>query len=874
MSVANWDTYRVRAQVPTYAHPVIRRQRLLDELTVAMTTPDATATTVALLCAPVGSGKTMLLADWARSAAAEGPTVAWLTVEEHDNGRIAFRAAARAALENSGNIRVAEALRAVPPIESDQFPAAVAEVLGALSEPIWMVLDDAHLLHDPETLDELGTFLRWAPTTLRTIVAGRYEPPIALHRLRLEGRVRDFSIHELAFTEEESSILFSEHGLALDSEDHTRIHACTQGWAAGLRLAAISLAQHPDPSAMIADFTGDSRMVADYLVNEVLDSLADEQRNFVVETSIPDTFTAELAEQLTGKVNAHRQIEALERASFLIERVPGSAGWYRYHPLLREYLRAEVGRQGRCAVADLELTAAAWFADAHDSVSALEHTLHAGDGPALIALLEQCGLRLVLGGRGDVVIDILDRASPSVRDDASMRLLRAAAELARGNDAAATSSLGVPQRINDDPPLQHAVLEDCLRLQVSIHSGGIENALEVLQADPVGATGNPELDAFALLQEGMAEVYLGRLEPARRHLEDALSTAAAAEVPAVTLQTLAALTAVACYQGRFTDMADLAQRADAYGRDHALTGDVYFSLAQLFAALGHYLRVEPESMALLTSEAVPALLICPDPTIVRAAACFGAVFDFETSGDQHSVASTIRDHAGPEGSRPIPPGATAIVAPSVQRAFLQVGETSWAGRVAAFTAAELGTCGEVVLLDGAMALHNRRADAARRALAPVLSGAVACVADTTRIRAWLMEALIAHGRHESGSARAALAEAMTIAEPQEILRPFHDGGEPLRDLLNHHHGRLGALDDFATRARSVIPHATVATGLLTARELELLLELPSWRTAEQIAADLFVSVNTVKTHLRGIYRKLDVSSRRDAITEARVRGLL
>ncbi|MFC9787075.1 LuxR C-terminal-related transcriptional regulator [Rhodococcus sp. NPDC127528] len=875
MSVVNWDTHLVRAKVPTYFHPLIRRQRLLDELDNAMNSPATNATTVALLCAPAGSGKTMLLADWvgATGVGQAAPTIAWLTIEDCDNSKVALRAAIVAALENSTSHLVRDALRHTPPPRSDHFPGALSKALGVLDEPIWLVFDDSHLLHDPEALDDLGKFLRWAPVNLRIVLAGRFEPPIALHRLRLEGRVRDFSTGELAFTEHEAAVLFAEHDLVLDAPDLTRIHASTQGWAAGLRLAAITLAQHPDPAAMIADFSGNSRVVADYLVNEVLDVLEDDQRDFVVETSIPDAFTAQLAEQMTGKANAHNQIDALERASFLIERVPGSTGWYRYHPLLREYLRAEVGRRGRRAVADLELTAAAWFEAEDDSVTALEHTLHSGDGPALVTLLDHHGLGMVFGGGGDSVTDALALAPPDVRNDPSMRLLRAATELARGNDAAASSSLGVVNQFHD-LPVEHVVLEDSLRVQASIRSGGIEDALEALQADPVGRTGNPEIDSFALLQAGTAELYLGRLEPARRHLEAALATAGTTNVPVVTLQTLAALTAVSCYQGRISDMADMAERAEAFGRAHDLTGDLYFSVAQLFGALGHYLRVDTAAN-LLAAEAVPLLVNCPDPAIARAATCYGAVFDFETADDRHGLVKTIRDHAGPEEARPIPPGATALIAPSIQRAFLEVGETTWAGQVVKYTAAELGACGEVNVLAAAMLLHSRKADVARRELAPVLGGDTRCTSAVTQIRAWLMEAAIAHARHETVAARSALAEAMSIAEPEEILRPFRDGGEPVRELLNHHLGRLGSLDAFAARARSVMPHGSVqAVGLLTARESELLLELPSWHTAEQIAADLFVSVNTVKTHLRGIYRKLDVRNRRDAITEARARGLL
>ncbi|MCZ4557531.1 LuxR C-terminal-related transcriptional regulator [Rhodococcus maanshanensis] len=881
MSVVNWDTQQARNQIPNYAHPVIRRGRLLDSLSEAMFSPPDSPTTVAMLIAPVGTGKTMLLSDWAAAVSVQPnpPTIAWLTVEERDNDLDTVRSAVRATLESTGNPAVSDAVRDLPPINDENYPFAMAQALEAVGEPVWLILDDAHLLHEPTVLEALGNFLRWAPPSLRTILAGRFEPPLAVHRMRLEGRVCDLSHRDLAFTEEEAAILFAEHGVRLDGLDLTKILGRTEGWAAGLRLAAISLARHPDPTAMITDFSGDSRVVADYLVNEVLDGLTEHEREFVVETSVPDAFTVELAEALTGNQGSRDVLDTLEHSNFLVERVCGSPGWYRYHPLLREYLRAEVGRLGRDAVGDLERVAAGWFARSGDHEHALEHALQAGDDDALLTLLQECGLRLVLAGNWATVISVLDRVSPTVRADPSTRLLRVAAELARGNTAAASSTLSALDRASDqddaEMPAELEMLGDGLRLQVAVQTGGIENALKTLQSDPVGEAGDPELDSFALLQEGIAELYLGRLVPAGLHLEDALATARAAELPAVVLEALTGLAAVAAYRCRLDDMIARASEATDHGRVHDLTGHRHCQLAQLFGALGHYLRVEDEAAAQLASLCVPHLAACESPAMGRASVLLGAILEFESTDDRHAAARVIRDHCAPGRNRPLPPGTTALLATSAQRAFLQVGEPVWAAQVAELTTAELGHGGEVAVLQATMSLHHRRLDAARRELAPVLSGELECLSDVTLIRAWLMAATIADARDDSITARSALVEAITIAEPEAILRPFRDGGEPLRDLLDRHRGRFGVYDKFAERARSVIPQsAQGATDLLTPREMELLVELPSWHTAEQIAADLFVSVNTVKTHLRGIYRKLDVRTRRDAITEARARGLL
>ncbi|MFC4606012.1 LuxR C-terminal-related transcriptional regulator [Rhodococcus kronopolitis] len=876
MSVTSWDTRRLRTCPPSYAAPVIRRQRLLDSLSDLTLQTERSTGAVVLLSAPVGSGKTMLLSDWAAELAcrSDSPAVAWLTVDETDNDPIALRASMHVALENSSDAALADAVRPLPPVTDDRYADELSRMLGTRNNPVVMVLDDAHLLHEPAAIDTVNEILRWAPASLRTVVAGRFEPPLAVHRMRLDGRVHDFAPDDLAFTTEETATLLDEHEVRLDTSELAMIHDRTEGWAAGLRLAAISLARHSDPASMIADFNGDNRIVADYLVNEVLDGLPERVCRFVVETSIPDQFTAELAEDLTGNIDSRTVLDSLERSNFLLERVAGSPGWYRYHPLLREYLRAEVGRLGQRAVADLEQTSALWFGRAGDYLPALEHALHTGDDDALLALLDERGLHLVLTGHGEAVIGVLDRASLVVRSAPAVRLLRAAAELARGNDAAATSHLGTADgRTTDHTDL--TVLEDTLRLQLAVRTGGISEALETLQSAPVGATGNPELDAFSRIQQGLAELHLGRTGAADRHLADALADARSADLPAVVLQALVAQATVAADRCRITRMSELAGQAMAFGRAHDLTGAAAFHVAQLLAAWGHYLRVEEEPMRRLAGESIPALAAGTDPTTMRIAACLAALFDFESADDPHALARVLREHTAPDPDRPRPPYVTALLVPSVQRAFLRVGEVGWATRLAEVTAHELGDVGELAVLGASAALHHRRADAAQRELAPVLSGDLECTAVTTLVRAWLIAACLADDRNDPIGARAALLEALTIAEPDGLLRPFRDAGEQVRTLLERHHGRFGVLDGFAAAARSAIPQAVgPRSGLLTPREMELLRELPSWRTADQIAADLFVSVNTVKTHLRGVYRKLDVRTRRDAITAARALGLL
>ncbi|CRK54508.1 Transcriptional regulator [Rhodococcus sp. RD6.2] len=872
MTVTQWSTRRAR--VPTYGRAVIHRRRLHDALSaVAAPDPDAPGT-VAMLSAPVGSGKTMLLADWVTETAAtqDVPTIAWLTVQESDNERGTL-APVLTALRATDDPDVLSALSKFPADAATEDPSVVAEALSAVDKPIVMVLDDVHLLRDPDTLEALGSFLRWAPPALRTVLAGRFEPPLALHRMRLDGRVRDFPPQELAFTEDEATQLFAGHQLALDDSDLHTVWERTQGWAVGLRLAAIVLGRATDPAAILADFGGDHRVVADYLVGEVLDHLEPSERAFVVESSIPDSFTVELAEELTGNSNAGAILDALERENFPLERISGRPGWYRYRPLLREYLQAEVSRLGRKAVTDLENVAARWFARSGADVRALEHAQHAGDDRALRSLIAGLGLGSVLRGHGDRVIDVLDHAPPSVRAGRSARLVRAAAELARGNDAAAASVLGTDDAGTSTGTSNTQLLEHTLRLQLALRTGGLESALTRLRDDAAGRSGNPELDSFTLLTAGSAELRLGQLDDATRELEAAAATARSADLPALRVQAHASLAAVAACRCALTAADRQAATAIELGVAGVVGSDTDVRLAVLIRDWVRYVRMDPPAPASVDHHPAPA--DHAEPAIASIAAFVEGLVDRTDAATPRQHAGALLDLLESATRHPVPPGIVALLAPAVQRALLDEGQDARVGQLSLLLDRMLGRTGETALVTATVALRRGRLDLASTELAPVLDGTLRCVAPLTSIHAWLLAATIADRRDDDIHARSGLAEALALAEPERITRPFFDGGARIRSLLDRHTGRFGVQDEFAEHVRLAIPvTAPDRSPPLTARERELLTELPSWRTAEQIAADLFVSVNTVKTHLRGIYRKLGVRTRQEAIAEARKQGLL
>ncbi len=746
------------------------------------------------------------------------------------------------------------------------------QALLELDEPVWLVLDDAHLLHDPDELADLEELLRAPPEHLRVIVCGRFEPPLAFQKLRLEGRVTDVTFDDLAFTAAEASVMLGEHDVSLAPVDLLALMERTEGWAAGIRLAGMSLAGHPDPTSLIENFTGCRRAVADYLIEQVLAGQSVEIRQFLIKTSVPSTFTAALAEELTGCADAHAIIDQLEHRNFLISRIESYPTQFRYHPLLRSYLRAEISRLGHRAVMELEHVAARWYAEFGEALLSLEHGIIAGNVADVESVLEESGLALVLDGHGESVERLIAQAPRSIRERTIAGLVRAAAHLQSDNPTVAASLLESVDTAEDGASVSATLLEQALRVQVSIHTGDIACTVDGAAVEDPGLSGDPALDSFTALQRGRRQLYLGHLGPAEEDLRRARAHAREIESTRVEAQASSALGVVALCRGQLGE----AQALASHSRSTTLDADPHASTdtrrALLLEAVCHYLRNDIARAVDLTSAADVG---GTDTYLSRESALTAALFGVDLAEDRRAAVSALHTATVTGRAAPLPPGVLAAFLPSIQFAFLHIGETTWARELFGGASKILGHTGDIALLEAILHLCANQLERARTLLRPVLDGELPCAAATNMVTAWLVEAEVARRRAHDSRAHDALVEALRLAEPEGVLRPFHDTTSATRELLSASRGRFGARDSFADLVWASFPKTTVTTAeQLTRREMELLAELPTWRTAEEIAADLCVSVNTVKTHLRGIYRKLGVTTRRDAVTAAQDHGLL
>lgn len=871
---------RAKLRVPiTTDHPV-RRERLLTALD-SYTTDRRTPSPVTIVCGPPGAGKTTLLATWAaRQTSATGAfRIAWVTLDEHDNDPSHLWSAIREALLLTGAWDRDDQLGALQPPGDDvrlDFPAALTAAFDDVSTPVCLILDSAQELHRPAVLRSIETVVRHTPDNLRLVVAGRTPPKLHLSRLRVEGRLREIGGSELAFTADEAEALLVNHGVRLAPADMGLLHERTEGWAVGLRLAAMSLAEQPDLIAMGTDFPANARSVADYLVEEVLDQQPDHIRRFLLSTSVCGSVNAELAVAMSQQENSGEILDRLERTNSLLVKLDRPGGWYRYHPILRDYLRAELARKQPGMRRHLHHAAAQWHREAGDALAALEHGIAVEHSELAGELIESFGLREILEGNAAQLYEMLKTVPDNVLARPLVALVTAAAALDTGDLPAVDRSL---LRIdNSAQPLRTDRLRT-LHAAVALHrsrfDGDPVRTLKAMSTTPVGDTGDVDIDLLALYNRSVAELWHGQHESAEDDLRRALELATRGQRDYAALQCRVHLAAVACARGEFARMDELATSAVEFARVRGWARNPCCTLAYVLLGLQAYQRLDHERAQSLAELAIGLRPARTHPTAALAAHCLHAIVAFDAAQDPHAVVRSMRDRWRRVVDGRVARSLIAYVAPTAQRMALQVGEQGWAVEIAEQVEAVLGDCGELDLLQAVLHSHRARTTAARKLLRPVLHGEVQSVVANTVIDAWLLEAVLVERAGDQHRAHEAITRALERAEPVSAIRPFLNAGRPVRDLMVEGAGRFGRLDRFASTALAALPAPSAASvDPLTGRESELLVELPSMRTTEEIADSMYVSVNTVKTHLRGIYRKLGVNQRRDAVTVARQRGLL
>ena len=562
-----------------------------------------------VVSAPAGSGKTVLLRSWIGEAGL-ADSAAWVPVgrDERDPQRfwLSVLGALRQTTAGSGLVRE---LTAAPDLDGWAVVERLLKDLAPLAEPVWLVVDDVHLLGPDQALRQLELLMMRAPDALRFVLCTRHDLRLGLHRLRLEGQLAEIRAGDLRFSVAEARELFAGAGVELADPAVVMLHERTEGWAAGLRLAALSLAGHPDPGRFAAEFSGSERTVAEYLLDEVLDRQPEDVRRLLLRTSVLERVSGPLADALAGGSGGERVLQELEVANAFVASLDAGRSWFRYHHLFADLLQLELRRTAPGEVTGLHGVAAQWFSEHGFAVEAIRHAQAARDWGLAARLLAGHWPGLHLGGQAATVHAILAGfPAGAAAADAELAAVAAADELAQGSLEAAERYLEVAARGAASVPAarrgQAQVLLGIIRLLVARQRGNLPAMAEEarkLQATaeaPEAAPGlGEELRALALVSLGSAEYGAARLAEAAAHLEQAVALARRVGRPYLEFTGLAYQAQVELERS-FARAAERGRQAVELAERHGWTdepaaGRAYMALAGALTVQGRPGEAEP-----------------------------------------------------------------------------------------------------------------------------------------------------------------------------------------------------------------------------------------------------------------------------------------
>ena len=863
---------------------------------------------VTVVSAPAGSGKTVLLRSWIVEAGLAG-RAAWVAAgrEERDPQRfwLSVAGAFRATGPGAGLVR---AVTGAPELDGWALAERLLSDLAPLADRLWLVVDDVHELNQ-DALRQLELLVMRAPPGLRFVLAARHDVRLGLHRLRLEGGLAELRAGDLRFTAAEAGELFAAAGVALGEPAVAVLQERTEGWAAGLRLAALSLAGHPDPARFAAEFSGSERTVAEYLLAEVLDRQPEPVRRLLLRTSILERVNGELAGLLTGDEGGERVLLDLEAAGAFVVALDADRSWFRYHQMFAGLLRLELRRAEPGAVAGLHQAAAGWLAARGFAVEAVRHARAAGDWERAARLLAGHWPALHLDGHAATAHELLAGFPAEARAaDPVLMALMAADELAQGSLEAAGRYLALAER---DPTLvpdgrrgQVQVLLGSTRLLIARWSGNLPAAtdearrLQALAEAPEAAElGLSEelLSSVAAQGLGITELWATRFEEARRDLERSAALARQIGQPYIEYASLAHL-AVADMDRSFAQAAEHSRQAIDLAERHGWTdspcnGLACAVLADMLAWQGRPEEAEPwaqRAERTMSAEAEPAARL--------AVLCIRGRVELAHGRDREALAAfraadRLADRLAP--SHPLVARERAWLLYTMVR----LGDTERAEQALPGIGGHDSDRAEARIAASALRLAQDNLDAAAAALAPVLDGSASEIPRMWLALAFLLGAIALDALGDPDAAGNALERALDLAEPDGALAPFllH----PVPDLLERHVRHRTAHAALVAEIRGLLagpgpggyggmasPPDRRGLGGSSSRLTEPLLEplsgsearvlryLPTNLTAPEIARELSVSPNTVKTHIRHLYDKFGTHNRAEAVDLARALGLL
>jgi LuxR family transcriptional regulator, maltose regulon positive regulatory protein len=870
------------AEGGTGAARLVARDDLVDRL------ERAAAGKVTIIVAPAGSGKTSLLRAWAGRPGRATHVASVQVRRDEQDAQIFWLALLNAARHSPGAIGETEPPTATPDFDVRMLADRVLAELVCQRHPLTLVIDDLHELNSPESLAQLTHLLTNLPPNVHAIVTARHDLRLRLHQLRLAGELAEIRGADLRFTERETRELLDAAGVAVSEAGAGLLYQRTEGWAAGLRLAALSLAGHPDPERFIAEFSGSERTVAEYLIAEMLERQPGDVQNLLLRTSLLGQVNGDLADLLAGRPGSERILLSLEDANAFVVSLDPERTWFRYHHLFADLLRLELRRRLPEEVPVLHRRAAQWFIRHGRAADAIRHTQAAGDWPDAARLLADHSFSMTMDGQGQTVRALL-QAFPPGTGHAELALVRAARSLGWGRLDQAAADLKVAETYAGTTPpvrqrrLRMAIASLKLRLAARRgHLAGVTEQARFLDSPVTGqseediALGN-DLRAVALMNLGTVEASLG-LADAERHLREGAVLARKIGRPYLEVRCLAELgpasrnRSFATTRRRCEEAIVLAER-HGWGTEWIIA-PALITLADTMAWTGEFDEAEQwlrRAAGILQTDTGPDIMLFLHQTTGMLMAARGRNHE---ALEEFSAAEYL--HSQLEGSPAIAGQVTGWLLATRAR----LGMTGEARAALAALGEEQAASGELGNARAVICLAEGDPAGSLGAVRDVLDGMAPVIGYVTVVEANLLAGLAHRELGDQRAANQATERALDLAEADRLMLPFAmtDSRELLEALASHETAHAALLADIL----DVLPGSPLTYGEDYARladklspgELRVLRYLPTNLSRHEISAELSVSVNTVSTHLRRIYAKLGANDRSAVVHRARELRLL
>src|SRR6266516_3696972 len=899
-----------KISVPPARLNMVTRPRLTQRMNTAL------RGALTLIPAPAVWGKTTLLSAWHADANPGGWPLAWVSLDEGDKDPLRFWTYVISALNtlHSGVGETALALMyASSSLPIEDVLTSLLNALIQLPTETVLVLDDYHLIEAQPIHDALTYLVEHLPPNLHLVIASRSNPLLPLARLRARGALTELRAANLRFTTDETTAFLAEvMGLSLSAEQVTALEARTEGWIAGLHLAALSLQGRDDVASFIASFTGSHRYVVDYLVEEVLSRQPEEVQDFLLQTCLLDRLSGPLCDAVRGREDSQRLLEHVERSNLFLVALDEERQWYRYHHLFAEVLRSRLQQQQPLVVPELHRRASGWYEQHELFDEAVTHALAIPDVEHAARLIEQYAQLTNFPSQFQALLGWLNRLPDAlVRTQPSLCLMHAITLMlthqlgkssVRLQDAERCLQENIPAEQRRTIQGQVAAFRSQLARLVGDHERCVPLAYQALELLPETKEMSLTLMLHASALVTAANAYLvdGDMTPAaERFVETTVASVRALGNLPTTMRSISNLARLQMLHGRLRQAAitieQAAQLAPGHGGLQALINgaDYYFILGDLQREWNQQDRAEQQlvqGMGLVKETAT-----ADAEMITRGYLALARLQ--QARGESNQALATLDAFTQVAEQRGFAPALLAHGAAVRAQVELAQGNLAaaihWAETHGLSEASNLSYPREQEYLT---LVRVRNAQGREHPASPFLSQALALLerlqedAEAKMRMRSILEILLlralalqAQGLHTE--ALTALGRAVLLAEPEGYMRLFLDEGTPMVALLRQAHkhkvapGYVMTLLGAAGEPRSAVSdlpslRSSPLVDPLTAREREVLRLLLVGASNREIATHLVLSINTVKKHILNLCGKLGLQSRAQAVARARTLNLL